>query len=147
MRTTTERKLSELRVQASEFIHKRLGKAPFLAVKYSRTGALAVCVWQDGVREYLWVDYTASCRKDSTDGRWNTYKEWLKTVENRPETVAHPRHLRNACRNTGDALAFPRHRFPDNRHTARRADLLVSVRLVRADHPGRDGMQGFGQAG
>lgn len=58
MKTTAERKLSELRVQASEFIHGRLGKAPFLAVKYSRTGALAVCVWQDGVREYLWVDYT-----------------------------------------------------------------------------------------
>ena len=58
MRTTTERKLSELRVQASEFIHGRLGKAPFLAVKYSRTDALAVCVWQDGVREYLRVDYT-----------------------------------------------------------------------------------------
>ena len=58
MKTTAERKLSELRVQASEFIHGRLGKAPFLAVKYSQTGALAVCVWQDGVREHLWVDYT-----------------------------------------------------------------------------------------
>ena len=57
MRTTTERKLSELRVMASELIHGKLGRAPFLAVKYSSTGALAVCVWQDGVREYLWVDY------------------------------------------------------------------------------------------
>ena len=57
MKTIAERKLSELRVQAWEFIHKRLGRAPFLAVKYSSTGALAVCVWQDGVREYLWVEY------------------------------------------------------------------------------------------
>lgn len=62
-----ERKLSGLRIQASEFIHKRLGKAPFLAVKYSRTGALAVCVWQDGVREYLWVDYADLAHESQHD--------------------------------------------------------------------------------
>ena len=67
MKTTTERKLSELRVQASEFIHGRLGRAPFLAVKYSRTGALAVCVWQDGVREYLWVDYADLAHESQHD--------------------------------------------------------------------------------
>ena len=67
METTTERKLSELRAQASEFIHKKFGKAPFLAVKYSRTGALAVCVWQDGVREYLWVDYTDLAHESQHD--------------------------------------------------------------------------------
>lgn len=58
MEKTMERKDSRLRVLASELIHGKMGRAPFLAVRYSPEGALAQCVWQDGVREYLWVEYS-----------------------------------------------------------------------------------------
>ncbi|WP_147336479.1 hypothetical protein [Phocaeicola plebeius] len=48
---------SELRIMASEFIHRKLSGAPFVSVNYSEDGATAFCVWPDGVREYLYVDY------------------------------------------------------------------------------------------
>ena len=54
----TSKRLSALRIKASEFIHRKLKGAPFVAVKYSESGATAYCVWQDGVREYLYVDYS-----------------------------------------------------------------------------------------
>ena len=48
---------SQLRVMASEFIHGKMGAAPFMAVKYTEDGATAFCVWPDGVKEFLYVDY------------------------------------------------------------------------------------------
>ena len=51
--------LSQLRTLASEEIYKAMGKAPVVVVKYGKEGAMAWCQWQDGLREYMYVDYSA----------------------------------------------------------------------------------------
>lgn len=49
--------IDDLRAIAADIFYAALGKAPVLVTKYTDKGAFAYCEWQDGVREYMSVDY------------------------------------------------------------------------------------------
>lgn len=55
--TMNHKTLSRLRIEASEIIHRKFGKAPVVVAQYGERGAYAHCVWNDGVKEYMYIDY------------------------------------------------------------------------------------------
>lgn len=57
-RLKTQHKLSpQMRELTWKVIEEVFGQAPVWAVKYGEDCAVAWCQWQDGVREYMSVDY------------------------------------------------------------------------------------------
>lgn len=49
--------MTELRAIASRIFFEAFGKAPVLCTQYGEAGACAQCVWPDGVKEYMEIDY------------------------------------------------------------------------------------------
>lgn len=58
--TTTEKiqKMDELRYLASKRIYELFDKATIVVAQYGEYGAYAWCVWEDGVKEYVLIDYS-----------------------------------------------------------------------------------------
>lgn len=56
--TEKRQKMDELRVLASKRIHEQFDKASVVVAQYGEHGAYALCVWKDGVKEYMYIDYS-----------------------------------------------------------------------------------------
>lgn len=71
-----QKSMPELRIEASKIVHQKFGKAPIVVAQYGVKGVYAHCVWKDGIREYMYIDY-ADLVADNAHDRAMSY---IKTV-------------------------------------------------------------------
>lgn len=66
----------DIRMMASERIYRAFNDAPVVFVRYMPDYAFAYCEWNDGVREYMFVDYADLL----PEGQHDRAMEYAKTL-------------------------------------------------------------------
>ena len=77
-RETKRAYLSRMRMLAWEEIEKVFGEAVCVQVTCGEDRATACCVWPDGIREYMEVEYAELEYRDSQ--HWRAVQEIRRTV-------------------------------------------------------------------